>query len=72
MSINVTYFLLFVDEANVFDVIDIVDIINDVNVTNEVDTIVTTKFDVKIMLKNVAKTTTFNFKTFLIQNSIFK
>ena len=66
MLINITYFLFVVDVTNVFDVVDKIDIINDVNVTNEVNAIVATKFDIEIMSKNVAKTTIFNFKTFLI------
>ena len=72
MSINVTYFLLVVDATNTFNVVNKIDIINDVDVANIIDAINATKFDVEIMSKNAAKTTTFNFKTFLIQNSIFK
>ena len=67
MLINVTYFLFVVNVTNAFDVVNKIDIINNVNVTNEINAIVATKSNVKIMLKNVAKATTFNFKVFLIQ-----
>ena len=66
MSINVTYFLFVIETTNVFNIVDKIDIINDVSVTNKLDTIIAIKFNVEVILKNVAKATTFNFRIFLI------
>ena len=55
-----------------FDIADIIDITDDVDVIDEIDAAVAIKFDVEIMSKKTAKAVTFNFKTFLIQNSTFK